>query len=252
MEIDSQLDDRSMLKFSQTLSVPPHLVVSDGMLETLKLLGLILMTGDHINKYLFNGTLPMLFEIGRLALPLFVFVLAYNLARPHALECGVYRRTIIRLMVFGGLATPLFITLGGIRFGGFWPLNIMFTLLAVTVTACLIEKGRFFRAGLVFLVGGGLGEFFWPAIVFGLAIWSHCKRPSFMAVTAALIACASLWFTNHNMWALAALPVILLATCFDLRAPRLRLLFYSYYPLHLAVLLMIRIPMRKAGYLFFL
>lgn len=252
MKIDSQLDARSTLKFRQTLSVSPRLVLSDGMVETLKWLGLILMTGDHINKYLFNGTLPMLFEIGRLALPLFVFVLAYNLARPHALECGVYRRTIIRLMVFGGLATPAFITLGGIRFGGFWPLNIIFTLLTFTVTAYLIEKGRFFSAGLVFLVGGGLGEFLWPAIVLGLAIWSYCKRPSLMAVTAALIACASLWFTNHNMWALAALPAIQLATHFNLRVPRLRLFFYGYYPLHLILLLLIRIPMRKAGYLFFM
>ena len=201
---------------------------------------------------MFNGTLPVLFETGRLALPLFVFVLAYNLARPHALECGVYRRTMIRLVVFGGLATPAFIALGGLRFGGVWPLNIMFTLLAFTATACLIEKGRILIAGLVFLVGGGLGEFLWPAIAFGLAIWSYCKRPTWTAAAVALIACATLWFINHNMWALAALPVILLATRFDLRVPRLRLFFYGYYPLHLALLLLIRIPMRKAGYLFFM
>jgi hypothetical protein len=30
---------------------------SDGTLEALKWLGLILMTGDHVNKYLFNATL---------------------------------------------------------------------------------------------------------------------------------------------------------------------------------------------------
>ena len=230
----------------------PHLILSNGTLEALKWLGLMLMTGDHVNKYLFNSTLPVLFETGRLALPLFVFVLAYNLARPHALEFGVYRRTIIRLMVFGGLATPPFIALGGIRFGGVWPLNIMFTLLAVTVTACLIEKGRIVAAVLVFLVGGGLGEFLWPAIAFGLAIWSYRKRPTSTAAAVAVIACATFWLINHNMWALAALPVILLTTRFDLRVPRLRLFFYGYYPLHLILLFLIRIPMRKAGYLFFM
>jgi hypothetical protein len=128
----------------------------------------------------------------------------------------------------------------------------MFTLLAFTATACLVEKGRIFTAGLVFLVGGSLGEFLWPAITFGLAIWLYRKRPTWMAAAVGLIACATLWLINHCMWALASLPVILMTTRFDLRVPRLRLLFYSYYPLHLALFLLIRIPMRKAGYLFFM
>ncbi len=252
MEIHSQLVGGTRHKRKQALIVLPPLVLSDGTLEAFKWLGLILMTGDHVNKYLFNGTLPVLFETGRLALPLFVFVLAYNLARPYALECGVYRRTMIRLAIFGGFATPAFIALGGLRFGGVWPLNIMFTLLAFTAMACLIEKGRIFTAGFVFLVGGGLGEFLWPALAFGLAVSSYCKKPSLATAAVALIACAILWFINHNMWALATLPVILLATRFDLQVPRLRLLFYGYYPLHLALLLFIRIPMHKAGYLFFI
>ena len=56
----------------------------------MKWLALVLMTGDYVNKYLFNGTLPRLFNAGRVTLPLFVFVLAYNLARPDTLERGVY------------------------------------------------------------------------------------------------------------------------------------------------------------------
>jgi hypothetical protein len=42
------------------------------------------------NKYLFNETLLFLFEAGRVAMPLFVFVLAYNLARPGIYESGPY------------------------------------------------------------------------------------------------------------------------------------------------------------------
>ena len=37
----------------------------------------------------------------------------------------------------------------------------------------------------------------------------------------------------------------------DVRLPRLRWAFYAYYPLHLVALWLIRIPMSKAGYLFF-
>ena len=88
--------------------------ISDGSLEALKWIALVLMTGDHVNKYLFNATLPVLFEAGRVALPLFIFVLAYNLARPDVMAREVYGRTMKRLALFGVLATPVFIALGGL------------------------------------------------------------------------------------------------------------------------------------------
>ena len=54
-----------------------------------------------------------------------------------------------------------------------------------------------------------------------------------------------------NAQALASLPLLLVASRVDLPMPRLRWAFYAYYPLHLAALWLIRIPMSKAGYLFF-
>ncbi|HAN1481843.1 TPA: conjugal transfer protein TraX [Escherichia coli] len=227
--------------------------VPDGTVEALKWLALVLMTGDHVNKYLFNATLPVLFEAGRVALPLFVFVLAYNLARPDTLERGVYGRAMSRLTVFGALASVPFVALGGLAWG-WWPLNVMFTLLVVTATAYLVERGgpwNLVAAGVVFLVGGSSVEYWWPATAFGMAVWSYTRRPTAVAAVIAVLACAALWFINRNLWALAALPVIFLASRVDLRLPRLRWAFYAYYPLHLAVLWLIRIPMSKAGYLFF-
>ena len=225
----------------------------NGTVEALKWLALALMTGDHVNKYLFNGTLPFLFEAGRLALPIFVFVLAYNLARPGASERGAYQRTMKRLAVFGVVASVPFIALGGLA-AGWWPLDVLFTLLVVTTCAYLADKGgtlHLVGAGLVFLVGGGLVEYWWPAVAFGLAVWSYCKRPTWAAASVALLACAALWFINSNWWALAALPLLLVVSRLDLPMPRLRWAFYAYYPLHLAALWLIRIPMSKAGYLFF-
>ena len=95
----------------------PRLFVSDGTIEAMKWLALLSMTGDHVNKYLFNGTLPFLFEIGRLAMPLFIFVLAYNLVRPGVYESGAYLRIMTRLTIFGLLASPVFIALGGLLDG---------------------------------------------------------------------------------------------------------------------------------------
>lgn len=101
------------------------------------------------------------------------------------------------------------------------------------------------------LVGGSSVEYWWPAVAFGLAVWSYTRRPSWAAAAVAVLACAALWFVNRNLWALAALPVLFLASRVDVRVPRLRWAFYAYYPLHLASLWLIRIPMSKAGYLFF-
>lgn len=231
----------------------PRLFVFDGTIEAMKWLALLSMTGDHVNKYLFNGTLPFLFEIGRLAMPLFIFVLAYNLVRPGVYESGAYLPIMTRLTIFGLLASPVFIALGGLL-DGWWPLNIMFTLLVITATVYLIEYrtvGSYVTAIVVFLAGGTSVEFWWPAVSFGLAVWWYCKRSGPMPLTLTLVTLMSLWFVNGNLWALAAVPIFLLSTRIDLRMPRLRWAFYGYYPIHRSVLWLIRIPMSKAGYLFF-
>ena len=96
--------------------------------EALKWFALVLMTLDHINKFLCAGALPFVFEAARLVMPLFAFILAYNMARPHSMARDVQLRTFGRLLAFGMLATPPFVVLVG------WgPLNILFTL-AFSVT----------------------------------------------------------------------------------------------------------------------
>ena len=231
----------------------PRLVAADGALEAVKWLALVLMTGDHVNKYLFNGTKEWLFDSGRIAMPLFVFVLAYNLARPGAMDRGVYQRTTWRLLVVGGVTMPAFVALGGLV-AGWWPLNIMFTMAAIAGMLLLIDRGtvayRVCAAG-VFLAAGAMVEFWWPALALGLAVWLYCRRPSWMAIALAAAAFAGLWNVNGNPWALAALPIVLGASGADPRVPRLRWVFYAYYPAHLVALWLIRIPMSKAGYLFF-
>lgn len=224
--------------------------IPDGSIEALKWAGLVLMTGDHVNKYLFNATLPALFEAGRLCLPIFVVVLAYNLARPGACAKGAHRRTAQRLAVFGGLASVPFIALGGLL-AGWWPLNVMFTLLVLTGTLYLLERRAYVAAGTVFLLGGSSVEYWWPALALGVAVWWYCKRPALAPAALAVLSCAALWFINGNLWALAALPLVVGAARVDLRVPRLPWVFYAYYPLHLAALWLIRIPMSRAGYLFF-
>lgn len=231
----------------------PRLVVADGSIEALKWLALLLMTGDHVNKYLLNGANPLLFDAGRMALPIFCFVLAYNLARSDTLQRGIYTRTMKRLTFFGLAATPAFLALGGL-WAGWWPLNVMFTLLAASAVLFLIHQGsrmNVIAAVTVFLVAGTLVEFWWPALSICLAVWWYCRKPSLIALALLIASCAALWFINGNFWALVAIPFVALAAQINLQVPRIKWLFYFYYPIHLSVLWLIRIKMIKAGYLFY-
>ena len=78
--------------------------IPDGTVEALKWLALVLATGDHVNKYLFNATLPVLFEAGRVALPLRVRHGLQPGPAGHARTLGV-GRTMSRLAMFGALAS---------------------------------------------------------------------------------------------------------------------------------------------------
>jgi hypothetical protein len=216
----------------------PRVVVSDGSLEALKWLALLLMVADHINKYLLHDASHTLFNAGRIAMPLFVFVLAYNLARPDAYKCGAHSRTMKRLALFGLLATPPFIALGCLL-AGWWPLNILFTLLSLTTICYFLEQqtiSGYLIACAVFIVGGSSVEFWWPALAFGIALWWYCKTPQLTPLIIAMVALLSLRIINSNYWAFAALPILITSTAVNIPMPRYKWLFYYFYPAHLALL----------------
>lgn len=215
------------------------MVISSGTIEALKWLALLLMTLDHLNRYLLGQLLPALSRFGRLAMPLFGFVLAYNLARPGAFALGVHRRVMQRLAVAGLAATPVFFLLGHAA-NGWWPLNVMFMLLAATAIIFLIEKGGNVAPAAclaIFAFGGALVDFWWFGIAFCVCAWWYCKATSKGALLACVLAAFALSAANDaSFWTLAAVPLMLAAPHFDVKLPRVRFAFYAYYPLHLAVL----------------
>ena len=220
----------------------PALVFTDGGVETVKWFALACMLLDHVNKYLLDGAEPALFALGRFALPLFGFALAYNLARPGALARGAYRRLLPRLAAFGVIASRFFIALGGLGWG-WWPLNIMFTLFVAAAVLWLLEvrsSSAIAGAIVLFLVGGLFVEFWWPALACIVAAWLYCRRATWLRFVGWIAATGSLYLINDNLWALAALPALFLLARVSVTLPRMRWLFYLFYPAHLAVLWVIR------------
>lgn len=218
---------------------PLRIVIPDSAVEALKWLALALMTIDHINSYLLDRQVGWMYAMGRIAMPLFAAVLAWNLARPGTLERGVYPRTVKRLLLFGLLAMPPFVAGGGTGSELWLPLNILFLLAAATGYAWLIERGtpmaKLGALGL-FLFGGFLVEFHWAGLGLTIALWHYFRRPGWATASAVLFFWLSLFFINGNVWALLALPILLSARYWSLPVPRIRWAFYIYYPAHIAVL----------------
>lgn len=229
-----------------TISLP-RLTIHDGTLEALKWLALVLMVIDHVNKYLLNDSQAWMYEAGRLAMPLFGFVLAFNLARPGLLESPAFFRTVKRLALFAVIATPPYVALGaavGGVLGHWWPLNIMATLLMAALTIKLLHDGstpQRLAAGALFIVAGAVVEFWWPALFLIVGFWSYCRKPSLSALLAIAAGFFLLGIINQVQWAFLSLPVIVAASFVKLRVPRLRFVFYAFYPAHLALFWLMRL-----------
>ena len=220
----------------------PRIELSDGAVEAMKWLGLILMTADHAQKYGLMPTVPGVYEAGRVAFPLFGIVLAYNLARAKSHDHAVYVRVLTRLLVCGAIASIPFIALGGLGFG-WWPLNCMGTLAVAVCIMYLIEVRRPFwktSAASVFLVGGAMVEFWWPGVALCVGAWLYMKQPTGGALLLWLAGTAGLTLINDNGWACASFVVLVgMASLVTIEIPRASRWFYLYYPAHLAVLLVL-------------
>lgn len=202
--------------------------LSDGLLEWLKWLALVLMTGDHANKALYAGQLPLLSEAARVCFPIFAMVLVYNLCRP-GVDAG---RAMRRLLLVGCIAQPFH----AIAFGHFLPLNILFTF-ALGVYLCT-PRG-WLVAVPAFAVGGFFVDYQWfgLALVIALCVFFYAPANKRFGPAACVgAALASLAVINGNWWALAAVPVVWLAVAGRASMPRWRWAFYVYYPAHLSLL----------------
>jgi hypothetical protein len=212
--------------------------IAPGTLEALKWIALVAMLADHVNKYLFAHNLPWAYEAGRLALPLFLAVLAYNMAQPQTLANSA-GRTMGRLVVFGLLASVPYTGLD--KTFSWWPLNVLFTMFVLVLCIKSISQRKYWLATLAFALGGLLVEYWWPAILLGLSFWAFYRSGSTRAAVAVVASTAILSLVNMNAWAFAALPLLLMAPHVDAKFPRMKWLFYGFYPLHLAVILFIRL-----------
>ncbi|HEL3777968.1 TPA: conjugal transfer protein [Stenotrophomonas maltophilia] len=191
--------------------------------EVLKWLAVILMTGDHVAKVIFGGYVPVLSEAGRVAFPLFAVVMAYNLAQPGA-DVG---KSVRRLGAWGLIAQPVH----ALAFGYWLPLNILLTFSLCAGAIYLAGQRRWIALALAAAALPLFVDYQWAGVGFVLLAWCAFKWREFWPLAPAFGAIC--WF-NGNLWALAAIPVVLGLSRVTWPVPRGRWAFYGYYAVHLA------------------
>lgn len=218
---------------------PAPIAIDNGALESAKWIGLAAMTIDHVNTYLLHGAHAWMYQVGRIAMPLFGIALAAHLAAPGALQKGgPAARMTARLAVFGLLAQIPFTLLRG----GPWPptlLNVMLLMLLVVAFLRLRASGQPLHrvaAWTALLLAGAAVEFWWVGAAVILTIRSWLTAPTPERTFAAALALALLCVLTMSVVPLAAPLIVWGLAWARATIPRARLLFYGYYPLHLAVL----------------
>lgn len=202
-----------------------NLTLGSGARELLKWIALLAMTGDHVAKVAFDGYVPVISELGRIAFPLFALVMACNLAEPGA----DLHKSMRRLALWGLIAQPLH----AFAFGFWLPLNILLTFALAAVAVHALANNRSVQLLLAAGVLPMFVDYQWAGVGSVLLAWIAIRHRAWWLL---LVGLAAVCWVNHNGWALLAIPVVLLAARVTWQLPRWRWAFYGYYVGHLAVL----------------
>lgn len=201
----------------------PRLRMTYDNAEALKWLAFACMVADHASKLF--GPWPSADVVGRIAFPVFAFLVGRHLLADRLLS---------RLVFFGAVATlPVWMTVNG---GHLLPLNILWTFAFTAGVARMWMDGRHVVAGILFVLAVLVVDYSLPGLLLVLSSWAWWQertRATWVMLGSSL---AMLCLFNGNLFALLAVPLVLLAVACDWRVPRVRWFFWIGYPLHLVVL----------------
>jgi hypothetical protein len=215
------------------------LCLSDGHLEALKWIAFGSMLIDHVGRYAFGlGLESWAFAAGRLAFPLFAFVLASNLAREGSRGVRAWR-TSRRLAVWA-----LISVLPSWWARDAWlPVNVLATLSIGAALCSIIDSGRSALVRVaVFAVGIAAAvfvEFGIPGVLLVVAVqrvqigWSAASRYLAIAMIG-LIAGVNMTFGGAMAagCTIAAIGAVVAIQLVRSEFPRLKWIFYAAYPTH--------------------
>ncbi len=226
--------------------------VTDAGLVWMQWIAVAAMLLDHVNWFWFahggnpqNVPTAWMNDIGRIAFPLFAFTFAVNLDRiTRSRDCEErWRRQAWRLVTAGAVAQVVYWPLRG----AFVPLNVMWTFLlsSIVFVRWLHSSrhhdiiGRCVSVALA-IIFGSFVEYAWFGVALVTAAAWLVRSQSRMSKAGFALALLALCLINRSLYALLALvPIVTLRH--STAAPHQHgKWLYSFYPIHLMILLLVR------------
>ena len=204
-------------------------------LLSLKVFAFLLMILDHVD-WLFSSGHGVHAGIGRLVFPIFGVILAFNLARIEPSK--ILRVVAPRLVLAGAVAQVPYFFLQGHMF----PLNILFTLGLASFSYATARSGGWPVAIISVLAGSVVVDYAWFGVV-GVVLCAGAFRTAHegLIVASWFVFAAMLTAINGNVAALLAVPLLwIVSQVVQGDAPRWKWLFLAGYPLHLAMLALVK------------
>jgi hypothetical protein len=219
---------------------------------TLKLLACGLMVVDHLGSIFFPQE-PILRAIGRLAYPMFAYLIAegYSHSKDKTSYLGrlflfslvsqplymfAFRYPVVHFNVFFTLAAGLYAIYGYEKKRSFLPV-VLAGLSTEFVKASYGLPGVFMIFAMHYCMGNNRKMFLWVFITAVLCtlrgiFWRYVDDPNFVPTLAYILLHARV----SLMEPIAALSVPIIAMYNGKLGPKLKYFFYAFYPGHLAVL----------------
>ena len=201
----------------------------------LKWLALITMVVDHLGLALWPDVL-WLRCVGRLAMPIYVFLVVEGFRHTHSRE-----RYLLRLCLWALISEPVFD-----RFVyGQWVVwqgqNILFGLALTLASLWCLETGTRGWIGVVLCAVAAEGmraDYGWVTVVLGLAFYLRQNTMPRLPYILGCLLVTGLLCGGIQLWAaLAAVPLALYTGRRGKRAGRF---WYAIYPLHMLILAFLR------------
>lgn len=224
-------------------------------LELLKWIAILGMFIDHFSKLIIPYSYsPLLFELGRISFPLFAFILVYNYLYNTSSKINYLKR----LFIFSLISQPFF----SIAFQTY-TLNIFFVLFFGLLSIFLIEKAIEYKNNNIYLF---VSIFSVILIICSISLISDYKPFGIILIVSLyfvfiykkivfwLIFLIFIFLANHYTYnmeygliglilAIILFNIILFFVIYknQVKIPRLnKWFFYSFYPLHLVIILIIQ------------
>jgi len=181
--------------------------------NTIKWLGILTMTIDHVGYYLFPE-MTWLRIIGRLAFPCFLYAIIEGTERTSN-----YPRYIFQLFLLGVISMPITPA----------TFNVLFLLSFFSLSL------KFPKYFLVFLALSFFVEYSIYGFLFGWALWWMKNRDTKEGIIGSLLV-QLLNLSPVQIFSVLSIPI--LKSEKGIRLPRVpKYVFYLYYPIHQAVLI---------------